>query len=362
MMIKIEELINKDWIIQDIGNDHVRISYNVKKGNNPKPFVFPRGIRINEFLSECIAMYLGDGKLSKDLHHSDFTNKDIDLICKMLRFFKYLGVNENDMTFTIDYRSGNENEIVDNISKLIGTHKFRINKTDRNKYPSVHVQVNGKIFRIILERIIMKSLKIIKNTPLLRRAWLRGYFSAEGCVGYHSKENYLGHISFSYNPQKESWLRDYCISILNKEGIRDKIRIRHEEHNGSIIITNWNNYYRLWKIGIFNGCERKRKKFEEIIKRVKITCDMETVFRKNILSNINQYELATLLGTYQATISNIINKTDRNMWLTKNQIMTLCERKNISIDDAKKSVIKIRFGNLTEMKMDKELIEDIFNL
>jgi len=361
MKLKIKDLVDSHWILEKVDDDHVKVYYKAKKGIGPKPFIFPKEIVIDEFVSECIAMYLGDGKLSSDLHHCDFTNKDIDLVAKMLDFFRKLGVTENDITFTIDYQHGDVNKISEDIVSIIGDHKFRLNKTDRNKFPSLHMQVNGKIFRIFMEKLIHKSLDHIKKEGNLRKSWLRGYFSAEGSTGYSYTENYMVAASFAYNPNKEVWLRDYCLDLLMKEGIEEKIKIRHEEHNGQIIITNWKNYYKMWKLGIFDGCARKKEKFEKILKRVKITCGLKDDFRRELFSGINQYEIAELLGTYQASISNMINGTTRNIRPTVEHLKKICEIKTVSIEDVKRNVTSVRFGNLTEMKLDDELLDDIFN-
>lgn len=363
MKIKLEDVISKGWTVEVIGKNHAKVFYkNTGRGNNPKPFVFPMEIELNEFVSECIGLYLGDGKLSADVCHAAFTNKDMDLSYKIFMFFKFFGVRENDITFTISYRSGNKEKISGEISDVIGKQNFKFNKNDRIRYPSLTMQVNGTIFRIVLENLIKSSLNTIRSSTNLRRAWLRGYFAAEGCVGYHSKENYLANVSFSYNPKKEVWLRDYCLEILRIEGIDNNVNIRHEENNGAIIINNWKNYYKLWKIGLFNGCERKKLSFENSISKVKICCKLYDTFRDKLFSNLNQYKLAKILSTHQATISNMANGTDRNMWPTIEQLIKLCKINKISLEEAKKNISLIRFGNLTIVQSSNEMLDDVFNL
>ena len=103
-------------------------------------------------------MYLGDGKLSKDLHHLEFTSIDKDILDIMLNFFeKTFNLNANEFT--------------------------------KRKYA---FQINGIIFRILFEKIINIILKsnFYKNT-VLRRAFLRGLFAAEGGIGIVKKENYI---------------------------------------------------------------------------------------------------------------------------------------------------------------------------
>jgi len=296
--------------------------------------------------------------------HTQFTNKDIDLCSKILRWFNYIGAKKSDMTFIIAYNKGRIDDIESDIRKHLKLFSQKIGrrKTDRNKYPTFAIQVNGKVFRILLEKIMKTSLGYIKKKSKLRRAWLRGYFAAEGCVAYHSTERYLASVSFAYNPKTEVWLRNYCLELLKLEGIKSQISIRHENSNGSVIITNWKNYYQLWKIGLFDGCERKKQKFESIIKHVRISCHLDNEFRRKLFSGINQYELAKILNTYQASISNIVNGTERNMWPTVEQIRKICEIKGVSLDELKENVIDVRFGTLTHLDPNEELLNDIFRI
>lgn len=363
MKIKTVELLNPEWEVKERKNKLLVGRKKIGRGwHNSKQFLLPKEIELNERTAECVGLYLGDGKLtSRDLRHLDFTNKDLDLIKKMLKFFKYLGIKKSDITFTIDYSKGNPVIIKNKISEYTGKQKFRIVKTDRNRYPSLHIQVNGTIFRIIFERILMKSINEIKKYSHLRRAFLRGYFAAEGWIGHSRTENYIVSVGFAYNPKKEVWLRDFCLECLKLEGINSKINIRHEQNNGQIIITNWENYYKLWKMSLFNGCERKKRKFLERFLDTKICCEIEDKMRIKLFSR-NQYELAKYLGTYQPTISNMKTGSKRNMWPTIEQINKLSEINKIPLLEIKKSIKRIRFGTLTIVDANKEMTNDIFNL
>ncbi len=329
---------------------------------NSKSFFLPKEIELNEKFAECAGLYLGDGKLTiRDLMHLDFTNKDLDLVKKIFLFFKNLGVRDSDITFTIDYTNGNISKIEENVSNYLGKQKFRIVKTDRNRYPTVHVQVNGKIFRLFFEKILMKSLGEIKKSSDLRKAFLKGYFAAEGWIGYQYQEKYLAHVGFAYNPKKEEWLRDFCIECLNLEGITSKIRIRQHEHGGWIIITNWENYYRLWKLGVFDGCERKKEKFLKILNEVKICCKIKDEMRLRLFSG-DQYKLAKDLGTYQATVSNMKTGSKRNMWPTRLQVRKLAKLNSINLEEVKNNISHVRFGSLATLEARPYILDDIFNL
>lgn len=75
----------------------------------------------------------------------------------------------------------------------------------------------------------------------------------------------------------------------------------------------------------------------------------------------DQYKLADYLGTYQATISNMKTGSRRNMWPTVEQIKALCKVQNILLDDVKDHITRVRFGNLTILEKNEEMIEYVFN-
>jgi len=78
-IINILELIPQEWNKEDIDNHFVKVSYTtIGRGNSPKPFVLPKQIYLDKNFVEAIAMYIGDGKLSKDMHHLDFCSIDKD--------------------------------------------------------------------------------------------------------------------------------------------------------------------------------------------------------------------------------------------------------------------------------------------
>ncbi|MBU1111573.1 MAG: hypothetical protein ABIG93_02120 [archaeon] len=78
LVINIQELVSESWSVGKLSN-MIKISYLTKgRGNNPKPVIIPSKIIVNERFVEAVAMYIGDGKLSDDKRHLDFTSKDRD--------------------------------------------------------------------------------------------------------------------------------------------------------------------------------------------------------------------------------------------------------------------------------------------
>ena len=111
--INVIELTPEEYLKDMIDDTFVRISYKRKgSGHNPKPFILPRSVEFDESFTEAIGMYVGDGKLSKDLHHLDFTSKDTDIVKFMLDFFKKrLNLEPEDIRFTLSYRQLPEDSI-----------------------------------------------------------------------------------------------------------------------------------------------------------------------------------------------------------------------------------------------------------
>ena len=98
--INLLDLIPTEWYVENLDN-HIRVSYQTKgRGNNPKPFILPRMLILDKEFIEGISMYIGDGKLSKDLGHLEFTSKDKDMIKFMLDFFKNkFNIRDKDFMF-----------------------------------------------------------------------------------------------------------------------------------------------------------------------------------------------------------------------------------------------------------------------
>lgn len=139
------------------------------------------------------------------------------------------------------------------------------------------------------------------------------------------------------------------------------MKISQREHGGYIVLSSWANYYRMWKLGIFDGCARKKVKFLKIFANTKICCKIEEKTRLRIFSG-DQNALAKRLGTYQATISNMKTGSKRNMWPTVDHIKQLSEISKINLDEIKQNITHVRFGSLIILESNKELLNDVFSL
>lgn len=364
-IIEIAKEVFKDkeeLVIEELPEGKVEIWYRNKRmyrkigGTDPRPFILPKLIDLDEEFAEAIGLYLGDGKTTvNDAQHLDFSNKDCDIIIFMLRFFnKRLLASLKNMTISIKYRHGNKRKALKKWSILlkIPEDKFKISYQSRNRHDTVAIQINSTILRKIFLRFINVSLEIIKYDKLLRRGFLRGYFAAEGNIGFKNTENYLEYIGFSYNASKETHLRDFCISCLNLENIY--ARYKEDGTEGLVYINRWENYYKLWLIKLFDRCERKRRAFQEILFTREIYCDLNEEFRIKLLkSGLTQRLVAEMIGSWQA---NICRTIEGKHLLRFEQVKLLSEYHKIPKEEMFNNILKIRIGNMRSFVYDKTLL------
>jgi hypothetical protein len=172
--------------IKSISKNKIKISYHNEKGNDPKPFIFPRYMKLDEELSEMIGCYLGDGKMShRDLLHLHFVNTDPDVVKFMLDcFIKRFGLSLSDFTFVVNYRHGTGQKAKEKWSKILNIPKKIITTrfSENNKADSFSFQINGKIFTVVFKYLIFQMLPRIISSSTLRCAFLRGHFAADGGI------------------------------------------------------------------------------------------------------------------------------------------------------------------------------------
>jgi len=364
-----ETFKDKELILEELPNNKVKIWYKNERmyrsigGTDPRPFVLSKSMELDEGFAEAIGLYLGDGKTTKnDMRHLDFASKDYDIVIFMLNFFtkKFL-VNLHNMTITVKHKTGDKNSILEKWSKLlkIPKSKFKISYVSRNRYDTVSIQINSAVLRKMFDEIVHISLPIIKENKLLRIAFLKGYFAAEGTVGYNENENYLNYIGFSYNPKTEKWLRNYCISCLNKENIQSVFRER-KGNRSDIIISGWRNYWKLLSIKIFDGCERKKKRFFEIFLSRNIYCNLNEEFRQLLFNSLDmsQREIAKIINSHQGNVCRTIKGKHL---LNVNQIKTLIGYTNLSIGNFIENTKAVRVGNGKNI-LDRNFIETVFKI
>lgn len=325
MQINIQELVPKEWIIEKLDENKIKVYYiNKGRGNSPKSFILPKSLTIDEEFIEGISMYIGDGKLSSDLHHLEFTSIDSDMIEFMLYFFK---------------------------SKFdLKRHMFM-----HRKYA---FQIGGKIFRVLFQRIIEEVYASdIYLDIKLRKAFLRGLFAAEGNIAINNQKNYVVCIRFCLNYYEDK-IVDLVSKILDLEGITYKIRKKQEDKSMVVTITNWKNYSKLWKMRLFDLNQRKKQKFLDKVDKTKFFFEVKEEFINKLLnsSGLSHRQIAFRLGIIPTTLCSL--NRYKTTYINKQDLLRLATFNGISIEEVKRNIIGLRVNRATIID-DLELVEMI---
>tara|TARA_Y100000310_G_C20643080_1_gene795042 strand:+ start:777 stop:1928 length:1152 start_codon:yes stop_codon:yes gene_type:complete len=355
MKININNLIPKGWNIVNKGNK-IKVSYQVKKGNSPKPIEFPKNIEIDEKFMEGLGLFLGDGDLNrKEKNHLNYVSKDKDIAKHALNFLQSkFNLKEENISFHIQYNKENKKMKEEWASFLdISPNKITTRFSERHRNECIQIQVNSVIFRKIFELTINKTLKTYNpKTQNLRRALIKGLFAAEGSIGidYLEKKPYISQIVFDLHIN-ETHIEKLITDILKKEKIIHKVNNRLDRNSKEIIIFNWNNYKKLEEMKTFDLCSRKKKKFYNLLKKLKIYCFLDRdylieLFKKQ---NLKQKEIAKLIGSWQPNVSRLIKGKHQ---LSLEQYQLLANRINHRNPQSK--IKSIRIGSLTHLENNKE--------
>jgi len=315
MKINITKLIPKEWTIENIDGDKVKVYYiNKGRGNSPKPMIFPNFIEIDERFMEGVGLFLGDGDMNrKDKCHLTYASKDKDIAKHALDFLiKRFYLNTKDISFNLVCKNINqEDEKKWKTSLDLLNKKICVRTSDRHNKSCMHIQVNSIIFRILFEKIVDNSLKInyIQNKNL-RISLLRGLFAAEGNVSIMRTEgkDYINQITFSLHLE-EGHIIKIITDILDFESINCRVNIRIDKTTKEIHISNWRNYKKLWDINLFDLCERKKKEFVRILNNLKVFCFLNEAELENIFESfeMSQSKIAKEWGVCHSIISAIKN-------------------------------------------------------
>ncbi len=343
--MKLKKLVPDNWIIKE-KDDLMTLWFSSKRGNyNRKKFIFPKEIIIDENFSEAIGMVLGDGDMHrKEKRHLSYCSKDLDIAAFFLTFLrKRLLVKKKDIYIHIQHRTIKPD--LKFISKRLNWNPSLIQTrfSNRHRYPVIHIQVSGIVFRLIFEKIVndFLSSNFLENSQL-RQGFLRGLFAAEGCVGIKYKEGYINQISFAL-AAKEKGLVNTLKDVLSKE----KISFKTVERNNCIetIIQNWQNYFKCWNICLFDRCERKKKAFLSIAKNSKVYAVVSKKDLQKLAKTFHQKDLAGIIGSWQGNVSRMLKG---NILFSLNQLNTL-EQIGISLN-----IEKLRIGCLTKLPFSQE--------
>jgi hypothetical protein len=354
-----ECFINKPLVIEKVKNNLIKIYYHGKSPRNtPKPIILPKRINVDEELVENIGMYIGDGTLSKKRKQTEFTTIDTDMAKKHLDFLRNtFTIAIDDMTFILKYRRGKKEDVRKKWAKILEIPEKKIIVKRENKQKiqeNISIFVNSIIFAYLFKKIIEKLLPVIKKNSKLRKAFLRGEFASDGKFIIEKDINtyYISEITFCFNYKKELWLKNYLIDCLKLEGI-NKINTNRP---GFIRITGWNNYFKLWKMKIFDCCQRKKNKFLLTIRQSRIY----PILSSNIITSIVN---SIALPKKQIADKININRTNLFRVLKGKQLLTIEQFNNLTqlINKSPKNFYNrmegIRVGKITYLPFSKEFID-----
>ncbi len=347
MKIEIKKLF-PDWVIKE-NSESITLWFSTNRGNyNRKSFTFSKEITIDESFAEALGMYVGDGDMHRrEKRHLTYASKDLDIAEFILAFLRNrLNIQNKDLTIGIHY--GLIPPAIQALSKRLKFDNFQPYFTTRNRYPTLHIQVNGSVFRIIFEKIMEIFLTSdFLNDVSLRRGFIRGLFAAEGCVAIKYQEQFIDHLSFCLSI-KERNIVNMIAKILDLEEVDYKTRTRFEDNSIELTIQNWRNYLKCWQIRLFDRCERKKDKFLSIAKNSKVYGVTSQKDRNNLWHSFTQKELAGIIGSWQG---NVCKMLQGKILFSLDQIRVL-EQKGMPL-----TIEKLRIGCLTELPYSKETAE-----
>jgi len=353
IQINIPTLLDKSFFTSYVDQEFIRIFCKRKgRGNLAKTFILPRNIFVDTEFVEAIAMYIGDGKLSQDKNHLDFTSKDMDMIRFMLCFFRNrLNLKLDNIRFTLIFKKFSSSSL-DNWSSFLGIPEEKINlkQSNRHKEDCFGMQISGLLRKIFEELVNVVCRLDFFNYPELRKAFLRGLFAAEGSVNIVKKENYIAYIGFHLSYLKEEKLAKLVQSLLKLEGILSKQFLRKDKGERYIQITNWSNYYKLWKMKIFDLNMRKKNVFMNKIRKTNFFYDVKKEFVVKLLNTngISNRQLGYKLGICPSTLCNLSN--NKTSYINGKDLLNLAAFHWTPIDELKENIIGIRVHRSTVLE------------
>lgn len=363
--INIVDLVKDKYLTEPVSDKLVKVYFKRNgSGPNPKPFIFPKIIVVDQEFMGAIGMYVGDGKLSGDKHHLDFTSKDPDMIKFMLDFFmNRFNLKLNDIRFSLTYKRLLDNSIKNWANYLeISKDEINLKKSDRHGDECLGMQIGGMILRYIFGRIIDKIVTSdFSNDIILRRAFLRGLFAAEGGIGIVKSENYIAYIAYHFSYEKEEKLLKLVQKMLSLEGIESKHMIRKNKGERYLQITNWRNYHKCWRIDLFRLNQRKELQFLNKLKITRFSCNINDELKERLLAsaNLSNRQLAFTIGILPATLCKFKRKEES--YIKIDYLINLARINSMPLAEIKNNIVEFRVNDITPIN-DKQFIDFIFDL
>ena len=362
MEIILKDLIPKDWVVEDVSKDKIKVYYiNKGRGSSPNPRILPKVIKLDENFMECFGLFLGDGDLNrKEKGHLTYASRDKDLAKEVLDFLvKRFDLNIKNISFSVLYLKENKN-IKKEWSDYLKIPKEKVKTRFSNRYRNecIHIQVNSVVFRKMFEIVVKEIMtKNFIDKLELRRSFLRGLFGAEGSINIMKKERYIGYMGYHFSFYKEKNLAAFVKRCLKKDEITSKVIERKTKGDIFVQITGWPNYWKMFNNGLISLSLRKKNVFLDHIKQMDFYCQISDVLANKILVNTNKRQIAKNINVgYLTLYYNFLNNS-----FNKNTLLKVAEFKKIDGVDILKNVVSLK-GKNTERICDRDLANFVFNL
>lgn len=362
LVIDICSLFPESWTVENITNDLVKVYYiNKGRGNSPNKLILPKRIIVDENFVAGIAMYLGDGSLNLvDLNHLSFISIDKDMVKFMLKFFKeHFKLQNSNLRYYLRYKNEKKNSIKLWAEYLgVSGSRIKIYQRDRSTKESFTIQIGGKILRNIFAKIVQEVMSLdFEKEKNLRRAFLRGLFASEGGIGIQFIENYLAYVAFHLSYEKEEELAFFVQKLLMFEEIESNHLTRKNKGERYIQITGWNNYYKLFKIGLFDLSERKNIKFLKFLNSRTFYCKITLELHNKLLERTNPHKISVSLNHNYARISKSLKKKS----IETTSLFQISKLKGLDNNEVRNHIFALGMRGTSKDIVDKEFINYVID-
>lgn len=261
-------------------------------------FSFKKLIKFDESFVMSLGLSLGDGLNNPSIgnSHYNFVNTNFELVSLIYAWLKTsFGFNDSAIQLILRYPANEAVPGTANIKKNFHC-KLSLYKDFRSSRVSLVLQVSNNIFQSIYSSLFKKLNQIILKKTVLRRAFLKGLFAAEGHVK-HSTYGTLESMSFSYNPYVEQKLISFVKKCLEAEGINAK-----DNKRGLLYFCSYENMLRFHLIGGLSLHKAKEEKFIKLLKNAEVVLHFKNGYLAPLRKH-SQHKLAKTLNCSQSAIS-----------------------------------------------------------
>lgn len=256
-------------------------------------------IRLNADFVACLGLSLGDGLNNPSARntHYTFANTNFQLTHLIFKWLKKdfgLNLNEFQLSLGIPILQRTVPDTRD-LERKFG-HCVSVYRLERYRNKTLTLQISNRIFQCLYSTLFNKLKRKILQKSILRRAFLKGLFAAEGHVK-HSVYGTIESMSFSYNPYVEQKLISFVKKCLEADGINAK-----DNRRGLLYFCSYESMLRFHFMGGLSVHKAKEKKFVKLLKNAEIVLHFKDGYLRP-LKKLSQHSLAKTLECSQSAIS-----------------------------------------------------------